>query len=95
VAKKPATSATKTVTLVRTGGSVWVVNIDETSVAFIGNGASMAVEPGEHTIQFFVRGVPGSTFSLEITGPPEAKLKFEHTFDNHGKEMGSGWFTIS
>jgi hypothetical protein len=88
-------AAAKTVRLRRSGGTMWKVRIDARDVAFTGSSASRDVPPGEHTIQFFVRGVNLSPFSLEITSPPEAKLKFEGTFGPVQKDQGSGWFTIN
>jgi hypothetical protein len=74
---------------------MWKVRIDARDVAFTGNSASLEVAPDEHTIQFFVRGVNLSPFSLEIVAPPEARLKFEGTFGPLQKDQGSGWFTVN
>jgi hypothetical protein len=85
----------KVVTLTRSGGSIWTVNIDGKGVAFAGNTGQRKVAPGDHTIQFFVQGVPLSSFSLDITAPQEAKIHFGGTFDAGMKDMGSGWFTVN
>lgn len=84
----------KTVRIVRSGGSIWNVRVNGRTVSFAGNVASPSVASGEHTIQFFVRGPQLSGYSLEITSPPEAKLKFEGTFDALQKDQGSGWFHV-
>ena len=86
---------TKKVRLTRTSGTIWRVNINGQSVAFAGNTATKAVVPGDHTIQYFVRGPQLSSYALEITAPAEAKLKFEGTFDANQKDQGSGWFTVN
>jgi hypothetical protein len=87
--------ATKTVRLSRSGGTIWKVRIDGQNIPFAGSSASKQLPPGEHTIQFFVRGPNLSSYSLEVTAPQEAKLKFAGTFNQLQKDQGSGWLTVN
>jgi hypothetical protein len=74
---------------------MWKVRINDQNVAFAGNTATRSMPPGDHTIQFFVRGPNLSSYSIEIASPLEAKLKFEGTFSQIQKDQGSGWFTVN
>ena len=97
MSKKTPTSKTsqKSLSMKRSGGAIWKVRVDGANVAFTGNRGSKKVTPGEHAVQWFVQGVPGSSYSFETTAPAEAQFKHEATFDGSAKDMGSAWITVN
>jgi hypothetical protein len=79
------------------GGSTDVsqVKIDDVPV-LLGVGKT-SVELGggeEHGIMWFVRGSPGSDYTVEITAPAEAKFTHAATIDGSTKDAGLHWFRV-
>ena len=66
------------------------------ALVLLGNGeASVGLEGGpEHALTWFVRGAPGSSYTLKITAPDEAKFTHEATMDSSTMDAGLHWFTV-
>jgi hypothetical protein len=71
---------------------VWV---DGERVPLTNGEAVVRVDPGQHAISWAVRGAPGTSYSLQITRPREAKLARGDTFNEVGLDVGVAWFTVS
>jgi hypothetical protein len=70
---------------------VWV---DGRRVSLTNGTGVVSVEPGKHAISWVVRGARGTTYTLQITKPTEAKLTRGDTFDEVGMDAGVAWFTV-
>jgi hypothetical protein len=72
------------------------VKVDDVPV-LLGTGTT-TVEVGdsgaEHGIMWFVRGAPGSSYTVKITAPEEARFSHEATVDSGTKDAGLHWFRI-
>ena len=80
------------------GGTVDVsqVKIDDVPILLGSGNASVELGTGqEHGIMWFVRGSPGSDYTVEITAPDEAKFKHSATIDGSTKDAGLHWFQVS
>jgi len=85
----------KQVTLKRSGNvDLWKVLLNGSAVAFNSGSASVKLAPGQHTLQWFVRGGVGASYALEITAPPESILKHTAVLDASEKDGGHAWFTV-
>ncbi|HEX4347776.1 MAG TPA: hypothetical protein VHZ73_09395 [Vicinamibacterales bacterium] len=71
---------------------VW---IDGTRVTLTNGIGRARVEPGpHHALSWAVRGAPGTSYSLKITAPAEAKLSHTDTFDHDEFDAGLAWFKV-
>lgn len=73
---------------------VFAVRIDDKKVSFTAGEASPKVQPGQHALTWFVRGVPGSTYKLDITEPASIKATRGGTLDEDMKDAGVHWFLL-
>jgi hypothetical protein len=72
---------------------VWV---DGHEVPLKDGSATVAVEPGaHHALSWAARGAPGSSYSVDIVSPDEAKLTRGDTFDEGGFDAGVAWFKVA
>jgi hypothetical protein len=73
---------------------VWIdgtqVPVDES-----GSGAARVAPGVHHAIAWAVRGQSGTTYSIKITAPSEAKLARSDTFDDEQFDAGIAWFTVN
>ena len=81
-----------TITTRAEGVKVWV---DGEAVALNNGDGTITVAPGPHTLSWAVRGAPGTTYSVKITSPKEAKLDEGDTFDDDGIDVGEDDFTVN
>ena len=59
-----------------------------------GDKGSADVLPGNHVLSFEVRGAPGTSWSVKITAPPEAKSEDGDKFDGTGFDAGRIKFVV-
>jgi hypothetical protein len=60
-----------------------------------GQGATLVAAGERHALSWVVRGAPGSTYFIEITAPPEAKLRHSDTFDDDALDAGVVFFSVN
>lgn len=60
------------------------------------DGAGTArVQPGNHhALSWAVKGAPGTSYSIKITAPSEARLTRGDTFDEDAFDAGVAWFKV-
>lgn len=86
----------KQITIKRSGTvGLWKVSIDEHDIHFDGDTFTHDISPGEHLLQWFVRGGVGSTYTIEVTAPPEAKFSYSHTLDESERAGGHVWLKVT
>ena len=68
--------------------------IDDVELFFDGGEARQNRPPGEHGLTWFVRGTPGTQYTIEIADPVEARFKREDTIDSSTKDAGVKWFRV-
>jgi hypothetical protein len=68
--------------------------VDMRRLQFTAGRAWRDLPPGSHALQWFVRGAPGTTYTIKITRP--AKIRFEHTatLDGDQRDAGVHWFVL-
>lgn len=85
----------KQLTIKRSGTvSLWKVQFDSSGVKFASSSRTLDVAPGQHVVQWFVRGAPGTTYTVEVTEPAEAAFKFTATLDEAEKDVGFAWIAV-
>jgi hypothetical protein len=87
----------KQITIKRSGNvDLWLVRVDHHDVAFDGDTFTHDIDPGKHVIQWFVRGGVGSSYTIEVTQPPEAAFKTPLTvLDESEKHASVAWITVT
>jgi hypothetical protein len=87
--------ATVTVTF-EGSADVSEVRIDNAPVLLGTGEASVSVGGGrEHSLMWFVRGAPGSSYELKVTEPDEAKFSHSAKIDGSTKDAGLHWFQVN
>lgn len=85
----------KQITINRSGNvDLWSVRLDEHSLPFNGDSFRSDIAVGQHVLQWFVRGGPGASYTLEVTAPPEAAFKYTGVLDASEKDAGHVWITV-
>lgn len=86
----------KQITIRRSGNvDLWVVRLDQHDVPFEGDSFTHDIGPGEYVLQWFVRGGAGSSYTIEVTQPPEAVFKYNGILDPTQKDAGHVWLTVT
>lgn len=75
-------------------GGVLKVMIDGSALTFANNTAARNLAAGDHPLQWFVKGVPGTKFAVEITEPGTAVWSEEAKLDSSGKDAGLHWIVM-
>lgn len=73
-------------------GEAWINGVP---LELSGGKGSADILPGHHILSFEVRGAPGTTWSVKITAPPEAKGEDGDTFDDSGFDVGRIKFVMN
>lgn len=80
---------------VKATGQLIKVFIDGIRVTITGGGnGSRNVATGDHAISWHVRGAPGSSYSVQITAPPNAAFLKEVTLDDTQMDAGLHFFKV-
>ena len=70
--------------------------IDDKRLQFTNGVATRDLRENEdHALTWFVRGAPGSKYTIEVASPPEAKFKHEGTIDASTKDAGLHWIRVT
>lgn len=70
-------------------------SVDMNPLSFSGGVARLSLAEGvEHSLQWFVKGMPGSDYSIEISSPDAAKFKHSATLGASLKDAGVHWFHV-
>lgn len=70
--------------------------IDMRRLTFVNGVSTWGVRGGaRHALQWFVRGAPGSSYTIRITRPKEATFEHSATLDLDMKDAGLHWFSIT
>jgi hypothetical protein len=86
----------KQIVIKRSGNiDLWAVRVDQHDITFEGDTFTHDIPPGQHVVQWFVRGGAGSTYSIEVTQPPEAAFKHSNTLDGSEKDAAHVWITVT
>src|SRR5262245_38990148 len=70
------------------------VSVDDTRVKLSDGEGTVSVKPGNHSLTWAVRGAAGTTYTIKITAPDEAKLSHSDTFDEEQFDAGLKWFKV-
>jgi len=66
--------------------------VDGKTIKFVGGKATINVTSGvNHALQWFVRGAPGSKYTIEITAPKPSVFKHQATLDADRMDAGHTW----
>lgn len=69
--------------------------LNDKALTFDSDGeAQRNLAPGRHALSWFVRGTPGTEFSIAITEPEGSKFKVEDTIDPGTRDGGFKLFTV-
>jgi len=68
--------------------------IDMKKLRFVNGAATRKVGAGQHALQWFVRGAPGASYTLQITSPRAARFAHAATLDGDMKDAGVHWFGL-
>ena len=80
------------VTVKADAARVW---IDGTRVALTDGSGRAAVTPGSnHAMSWAVRGAPGTSYTVRITSPSEARFTHTDRFDDEQFDAGLTWFKV-
>jgi hypothetical protein len=73
----------------------FMASIDMRRLKFANGRAATRVKAQEqHALQWFVRGSPGSRYTLEITKPRAARFVHTAILDREMKDAGVHWFSV-
>lgn len=79
-----------------TTADLFMALIDDKKLTFTSGKAKRDIKEGvDHALTWFVRGAPGSKYTLEITAPPDAKFKAEGVIDASTKDAGLHWIRVA
>jgi hypothetical protein len=85
----------KPVTVVTTAETVRIW-IDGDEMRLDDGACTIVVPPGaHHAISWAARGAPGTSYSIRITTPTEARLEVGDTFDAGAFDVGVAWFRVN
>lgn len=71
------------------------VRIDDRTVLLGTGETSVKVTGGpEHSVTYFVRGVPGSRYELKVSVAKEVKFSRSAVIDGSTKDAGVDWITV-
>jgi hypothetical protein len=68
--------------------------IDMKKLRFVNGAATRKLGDGPHALQWFVRGSPGASYSIQITSPRAARFAHAATLDRDMKDAGVHWFAL-
>jgi hypothetical protein len=69
--------------------------IDDKKLKFTGGVATRDLKENiDYALTWFVRGAPGSTYTIEVAAPPDAKFKHAGTIDASTKDAGLHWIRV-
>jgi hypothetical protein len=76
-------------------GDLFQALVNNQKLSFSGGKASKNLPSNlDHSLTWFVRGAPGSTYRLAITAPNSAKWETTGTLDSSTKDAGIHWFRV-
>jgi hypothetical protein len=74
---------------------LFVVRVNDRKLTFTNGEATTKLNENEqHTVQWFVRGAPGSNYTFAITEPKAAKFSHSATLDEDMKDAGVIWILL-
>lgn len=86
----------KLVVSVFTGASSLWLYMDNQLILKDTTEATIDLEPGsDYVVFWYVRGLPGSTYSITISSPREAEFQLTKTLLASGKDHGSFHFSVA
>jgi len=85
----------KNVTVKRSGNvNLWKVRVNGVDLGFNGSTSTRALPAGPNLLEWYVRGAPGSKYTIEITEPAEALMTYSGTLDGAQKDSGQIQFEV-
>lgn len=77
------------------GGCVIRISIDNKRVTINNNKGSVLLKSEkQYSFVWFVTGMPGDTYKILITDPPQSKTTLSYTLDDTGKDGGQVWLSF-
>lgn len=77
------------------GGCLIRVSVDHKRINFVSDKGSIELLMGKpYSLVWFVEGLPGSKYKIEITEPTQSKTVLSYTLDDSGKDGGQVWINV-
>jgi hypothetical protein len=71
-----------------------LIYVDDHGILSGAGSVSRDLSEGDHALTWFVRGAPGSEYTVSITNPLSAHFSHKATLDQSTKDAGLHWFRV-